>query len=307
MWVVPRGTIFSKGTRDAYGQCIASISALPTHVWWTSLPTWTPLVFFVAGLFHPHTVPQCQALLLCVATTLLSMAALVLWRAPYRSSMGNWLDATSRFCIACTAVCVCFAAVSNSRLNKTSSDGAFAWTLVLMVVSVGRTLHCLLCLYVDRRMDRELIPGAAVWTHITGGTRKATQHFRTVDLGFDELAAAQRVSLEFESVELMHQSSDGSCNSSNEGVQVNVEPTSSEGSTSDDGDIRGFGGKFQLEELLISEVLVSGSDEVLSPPPSDFSTSSSASRTQSGELLSTATSHVDSPVSSQSHSFSDSL
>ena len=110
------------------------------------------------------------------------MAAAVLWCAPNRSSAANWLDATSRLILACAAVCICFAEVGNNRLNKASSDAAFACVVVLMLVTVLRAAHSVLCKYADWRMERDSVPLQTVWTHI-------------LDSGLEDLAG-HRESLE---------------------------------------------------------------------------------------------------------------
>ena len=50
-----------------------------------------------------------------------------------------------------------------------------------MCITVLRVLHHALCLYFDLQMERDSVALEIVWTHVTGGTKKKTQRFATMD------------------------------------------------------------------------------------------------------------------------------
>ena len=109
----PSGAVFSDETRRAYGGYIGECCAPPKQVWWTCLPTWTPLVFLVAGLFHPTDAVGCQVLLICVGLAMLATAALVVIQRPLRSHAAVGLEAASRTAVGCVAFCMTAAVVSD--------------------------------------------------------------------------------------------------------------------------------------------------------------------------------------------------
>ena len=80
--VLPEGAIFSLETRQAYGPPVNDLRSPPKQIVWTSLGTWTSLVFLVAGLFHPNQIPQCQALLACIGIVFIAIAAALLILRP---------------------------------------------------------------------------------------------------------------------------------------------------------------------------------------------------------------------------------
>lgn len=188
VWVVPRGATFSLETRQAYGLYISVFRAPPKHLFWTSLPTWTPLVFLVAGLFHPNTVDGCRALFACTGIAMVAISLLILWQAPLRSHTTGWLDVASRMCLGCVLFCMAAAIIDGTRLDAAAADAAFAFIVVMMCITALRVVHHVLCILFDHKMESEAIPLEIVWTHVIGGTKKKTHRFAAMDDDLRDIA-----------------------------------------------------------------------------------------------------------------------
>jgi hypothetical protein len=176
VWVLPRGAIFSVETRQAYGRYVSAYRAPPRQLFWTSLPTWTPLVFLCAGLFHPTTVPGCQALFVCMGVAMVAMGLLVVWQAPMRSYTAGWLDAASRVLLGCSMMCMSAALMSNESAKLVAPIAVFWIAAGLMLITALRILHTFICWYTDRRMKSTAVFLTAVWTHMPRTNQKKVSH-----------------------------------------------------------------------------------------------------------------------------------
>ena len=179
--IVPRGAIFSSEMRRAYGSYVSAFRADAREVWWTSMPAWTGSVVGIGGLFHPTTVPQCQALFVSMGLVVLALAAVVAWRVPLRSDMGSWLDAASRACLGAIMICMAAALVNMDVASSSASAAVFVTSIIQMALVAVRIAHRVLSWYVDSRMAAELVVLETVWTHIPGRSRKVTRQFTTDD------------------------------------------------------------------------------------------------------------------------------
>ena len=187
--MLPCGAVFSVETRNAYGGTVGDLRALPHRVAWTSIATWTSCVFFVAGLFHPSTVPTCQALLVCMGLAQLAIAALVVYHAPFRSDATGWLDAASRVALACVTFCMAGALVRGEMLSTPAYHAALGFAIILIILSVVRVAHWMLCVAVDAKLKGDpAISLSVVWTHIVGAQNKMTRRFELIEEALLDLA-----------------------------------------------------------------------------------------------------------------------
>ena len=170
----PTGALYSLETRRAYGSFLSAFKAPPRQLLWTSLPTWTPLMFLVAGLFDLTTVWSCRILLISMGTVLVIIAGLVLLFAPFRARVSGWLEALSRLCLGGITFAMAAAIAEDAPANDTASNAVFALSIGLMLLTSLRVLHVLFCVYIDRRMEMDAVPLTTVWMHTLNNTHKGT-------------------------------------------------------------------------------------------------------------------------------------
>jgi uncharacterized membrane protein YozB (DUF420 family) len=177
--VVPQGAMYAPETRRAYGSYVSAYRAPASQVWWTSYPTWTSIIIGIGGLFHPETIPQCQALFITLGLLFLAVAAVCIWRAPLRSTTATYLNAIAK---ALTALILfCLAASVSPNGTKHASNAVFAFGIIQTAVTIIRILHSLLCSYFDKKMAKDLVPLSTTWTHVLGDNKKSTTRFATLD------------------------------------------------------------------------------------------------------------------------------
>ena len=181
-WVVyflPQGAMYSPETRKAFGSYVSSYRAPAKEVWWTSYPTWTSSVIALGGLFHPNTIPECQALFLVMGLIFLGIGALCAWRAPLRSSAAVHLNATAKVLTAIILFCLA-AAVSESGSLR-ASNAFIVFGIIQTAVTIIRILHSLASTYFDNKMAKDNIPLSTTWTHVLGDGKKSTMQFTNLD------------------------------------------------------------------------------------------------------------------------------
>lgn len=172
--IVPQGVMFSPETRRAYGGYVSSYRAPAKQVWWTSYPVWVSAIVGVGGLFHPTTIPGCQALLCSMGLALLAIAALTLRCMPHRSTASSVLASTAKIILALFAFALAVAAGGST--TAVSVSVAIGWLQV--AVTIVRIAHTILCTAFDRRMVLEAVMITPVWTHVTGRAVKASHRFQ---------------------------------------------------------------------------------------------------------------------------------
>ena len=82
--VLPQGAIYAPETRKTFGALVSAYRLSGPH--WPSYPTWTPMIFAIGGLFHPDTIPKCQALFGCMAAAFVCAAIAAAWCQPKRTT-----------------------------------------------------------------------------------------------------------------------------------------------------------------------------------------------------------------------------
>ena len=177
--VLPQGAIFSTETRTAYGRCVSGIRAPAGQVWWTSLPTWVGTVFLVAGLFHPSSVPLCQALLICVGVVLVGMAVAILRYRPHRSTLDAILVSISTVCLG--AVAFTMSAALSTKSSSSTSTVVLAFAVAMGLVALLRLSIMLLTFWFDAKMQAESVTLSTGWTHVPHDSHKVTHQFTTTD------------------------------------------------------------------------------------------------------------------------------
>ena len=161
--------------------CVGDASCPPgSHL---LLPTWTSVVFLVAGLFHPTTVAGCQVLLLCFGVVCCVVAAVVAWRIPHRSCMASWLLTKA----------MAAALIPNDASNKTAATCVLVLAVLVMSVSLLRVLLTIACVLFDGAMERDGVPLNTVWVHVLGGVGKTTHQFSATDEDLVVLASQRDI------------------------------------------------------------------------------------------------------------------
>ena len=182
--VVPQGIMFSAETRRAYGPYVSSYRAPAKQVWWTSYPIWTSMVVGVGGLFHPSTIPGCQALLCCLGLALFAIAAVTVWRLPHRSTAASILNAVAKALLGMYLFAMA-AAVGGS---EAAVSATLALGYMQIAATVVRIAHTILCMLFDRYMNESSAPLTVGWTH-TINDKGMSRQFE-FDGDGDELTAA---------------------------------------------------------------------------------------------------------------------
>lgn len=231
--VMPMGAIYSDATRKAYGGYVGRYRAPPNQIWWNGMQTWTPLVFFVGGLFHPNTVPGCQALFVSMGLVELITGTLVVVCAPLLSDAGGWLDASSRVALGGVMFAMAGTLVEGGPVQQGASRAALILAYVLIALTVLRVVHFVLCWYVHRRISLDGVLLSTVWTHIPGERKTVSQKFATDGNGLLEL---QTLSADQDEVDVLHEESDATPSVSDDKVAIEMELVTTLSSSIEEGD-----------------------------------------------------------------------
>ena len=190
-WVthlLPVGAIYAAETRRTFGPLVSSYRLSGPQ--WPSYPTWTPMIFAIGGLFHPDTIPKCQALFVCMGLAFVAICVLVAVKMPRRSDAANWVDCTARILSAVVLFCMAIA-VAPGDDGRNAALAAMALGFIQTSLTIIRTLYALVMIVFDRRL-REL-PLTHEWVHYTSEGAKTAKRFGANEDLFDDLRTeAQR-------------------------------------------------------------------------------------------------------------------
>eukprot|EP00658_Telonema_sp_P-2_P046872 TRINITY_DN3521_c0_g1_i8.p1 TRINITY_DN3521_c0_g1~~TRINITY_DN3521_c0_g1_i8.p1 ORF type:complete len:665 (-),score=70.45 TRINITY_DN3521_c0_g1_i8:315-2309(-) len=197
--LMPGGAVYSTETRAAYGYYVSAYRAPATQVWWTSYPTWTSIIIGLGGLFHPETIPKCQAVFGMMGGALLVVAVVVAASRPFRSVPASLMDAAAKVLLAgvvfAMVVGLSFSSSSSKSAANSAEKAQFAVVILgilLMVLTLVRIIHALVCLYFDWYVERDQIPLTTVWSHIPPGTSSSTSRTFAASEDLKEEEAAHR-------------------------------------------------------------------------------------------------------------------
>ena len=180
--LLPRGAIYSSETRKTFGALVSAYRLSGPH--WPSYPTWTPMVFAIGGLFHPDTIPKCQALFVCMGLAFIALCVLVLAQMPRRSDALNYVDCAARVLSASVLFCMAIAIVPGDD-GRNAALAAMAFGFIQTGVTVIRSLYALAVTVLDRRLQQ--LPLAQEWVHYTSEGAKTAKQFGASEELFDDL------------------------------------------------------------------------------------------------------------------------
>ena len=191
-WVsycLPQGAIYAVETRRTFGPLVSAYRL--SGAAWPSYPTWTPMIFAIGGLFHPDTIPKCQALFVCMGLAFVALCVLVLFFSPRRSSLGCWLDAAARGLSAAMLFAMAVA-IEKGDLGRGGAMAAFALGLIQTSATVIRALYSLVITLFDRQLQQ--LPLTHEWVHYTSDGAKTAKRFGHAEelLGIMQTEAEKR-------------------------------------------------------------------------------------------------------------------
>eukprot|EP00744_Colponema_vietnamica_P004388 GILI01006564.1.p1 GENE.GILI01006564.1~~GILI01006564.1.p1 ORF type:complete len:801 (-),score=145.60 GILI01006564.1:292-2604(-) len=181
-YLLPQGAIYAAETRRAFGSYVAAYR-LPDH-YWPSYPTWTPMIFAIGGLFHPDTIPKCQALFCCMGIAFVLCCAVVVVRKPRRSDAANWLDGLARCLNASVLFCMAVAVEPGDQAVN-AARAAFAFGFIQTSVTIIRFIYSFSMSQLDKKLS--VLPLTHEWVHYTSDGAKTAVKFGGAEEFMDDL------------------------------------------------------------------------------------------------------------------------